>query len=276
MTMQHDSLTVAGAAGPVRTFHWPATGSASAPALLLVHGMLGDAGFWAPTVAALDDAGTRRPRVIAVELRGHGGSEPPPDGDYSPAGCAADLVKVLDAFGLEQAVVVGHSYGSLVALAFAASHPESVARLVLADPPGDFTRLPPEVRRDELEPFLAAIEGDDWRAAMRAGFEDACRGGRDATREIIFDRLATAPHERTAALFRPMFEFPAVATLERYLARGRGGARAILAPSNAWPYSLHVLCPALAHSVMPDVGHWLILDDPERFSRALLDAADAG
>jgi pimeloyl-ACP methyl ester carboxylesterase len=271
--MQHDSLTVAGAAGPVRTFHWPATASAAAPALVLIHGMLGDAGFWAPTIAALDEAGTQRPRAIAVELRGHGGSEPPVDGDYSPAGCAADVARVLDAFGLERAVIVGHSYGSLVALAFAAAHPERVARLVLADPPGDLTTLPPKVRREELEPFLAAIEGDGWREAMRRGFDEACEGGRDATRQVIFDRLAAAPRERTAALFRPMFEFPAKATLERYLARGRGGAHAILAPSNAWPYSLHVLCPALTHTVLPNVGHWLLLDDPERFSGALLDAA---
>jgi len=55
------------------------------------------------------------------------------------------------------------------------------------------------------------------------------------------------------------------------------GARvaAVLAPANAWPYSLHVLRPAIAATVVPNTGHWLLLDAPDRFGAALSAALDA-
>lgn len=228
--------------------------------------MLGDASFWEPVVEAL---GENRARAIAVELRGHGSSEPAESGDYSPAACAADVLAVLDAYGLERAHVVGHSYGALVALAFAARYPDRVARLVLADPPGDFTRLPSEVRAGQLEPFLASLDGAAWREATRGGFEDALQGGGESTRDIILSRLENAPREATVGLFRPMFAFDAVGALDTFLARDGAQAHAILATSNAWPYSLHVLRPSLPRTVIPNTGHWLMLDDPDAFATAL-------
>ncbi|HEX2781549.1 MAG TPA: alpha/beta fold hydrolase [Gemmatimonadaceae bacterium] len=271
--MHHDSLAVAGPEGAIRTFHWPGKAPGSAPALLFVHGMLGDASFWTPTIEAL---GEQRPRAIAAELRGHGSSEPAASEDYSPRACAADLLAVLDGYGLDRATVIGHSYGALVALAFAAAHPERVARLVLADPPGDFTRLPPEARREQLEPFLQALAGDGWRDATRAGFEDACAGGRASTRETIFSRLEHADRTATVSLFRPMFEFDAIGALDTFLAHEGASAHAILAESNAWPFSLHVLRPSLPHTVMRGTGHWLMLDDPAGFASALRGAALGG
>ncbi|NUQ20025.1 MAG: alpha/beta hydrolase [Gemmatimonadaceae bacterium] len=264
--MHHDSLSVSGPAGALRTFHWPGNAPASAPPLLFIHGMLGDASFWEPVVEALGDD---RPRAIAIELRGHGSSEPPESGDYSPAACAADVLAVLDAYGFERALVVGHSYGAFVALAFAAAYPDRVARLVLADPPGDFTRLPSDVRREQLEPFLATLAGANWREATRGGFEEALQGGREATRDLIRSRLADASREATVGLFGPMFDFDAIGALDTFLAHEGARTHAILATSNAWPYSLHVLRPSLPHTVIPNTGHWLMLDDPDAFATAL-------
>ena len=45
--------------------------------------------------------------------------------------------------------------------------------------------------------------------------------------------------------------------------------------ANAWPFSLHVLVPAVQATVVPDVGHWIMLDAPARFVAAL-EAAVAG
>nr|WP_277878439.1 alpha/beta fold hydrolase [Coleofasciculus sp. FACHB-SPT36] len=63
----------------------------------------------------------RTRRAIAIDLRGHGASSPPEDDDYSPASCAADLLAVLEALGLEHIALVGHSFGACVALAAAAA-----------------------------------------------------------------------------------------------------------------------------------------------------------
>ncbi len=100
--------------------------------VLLVHGFATTGALtWEATgwVRALAEAGRG---AIVVDLRGHGESSGPHDGDaYSPAILARDLLAVLDAEGLERVDVVGYSMGSYVALALAQSSPERVSRLVV-------------------------------------------------------------------------------------------------------------------------------------------------
>ncbi len=67
--------------------------------------------------------------VLAFDLPGHGRSEGPP---LASIGAMADwIVAALDAAGIEQAALVGHSMGSLAALECAARHPERVRALAL-------------------------------------------------------------------------------------------------------------------------------------------------
>lgn len=81
-------------------------------------------------------------RVVAPDLRGRGDSTAP--GPYGMAAHAADGIAVLDALGVDTAVVAGHSMGGFVALVLADLFPARVSRLVLVDggpplpmPPGD-------------------------------------------------------------------------------------------------------------------------------------------
>jgi pimeloyl-ACP methyl ester carboxylesterase len=69
-------------------------------------------------------------RVIAVTARGHGQSDKP-DSGYACADMAGDGAALLDALGVERALIVGHSMGASVALQFAADHPQRTAGLVL-------------------------------------------------------------------------------------------------------------------------------------------------
>lgn len=73
-------------------------------------------------------------RLLAVDLRGHAAStwDPP----WSIERHVADLVETLDALGLERTLVVGHSFGGLLALHLAAAVPGRVAGAVLLDPAG--------------------------------------------------------------------------------------------------------------------------------------------
>ena len=71
-------------------------------------------------------------RVIAFDRPGFGHSERPRDRSWTAAGQAALLAKALSQLGIERPIVVGHSWGTLVALALALDHPQSVAGLVLA------------------------------------------------------------------------------------------------------------------------------------------------
>ncbi|WP_437971996.1 alpha/beta hydrolase [Sorangium sp. So ce260] len=274
------SLTVAGPAGALHIVDHPAadappTEGAAPPRealpIVLVHGMVGHAGFWDTPLAHVSG----RRRAVAIDLRGHGASEPPPDADYAPSACAADVLAVLDALALPRVALVGHSYGALVALAVAAAHPERVARLLLADPPRDFTQIPAALQAQHFPPYLAALAADGWRDTALATFNEALAGSAPATRETVLARVASTPHDRILDMSRHLLEFEAVNALDRYLAAPGARARAILAPSNAWPQSLHVLRPALTSVVLPGTSHWLMLDAPTAFAAELEAWLDA-
>lgn len=99
------------------------------PPVVFVHAMAMSATMWEAQLEALEDAYT----VVAYDVRGHGhtgGSDAP---TYSMDLFAADLDALLDALGIDRAVVCGISMGGAVAQTFAAAHPEKVAGLVLAD-----------------------------------------------------------------------------------------------------------------------------------------------
>ena len=69
-------------------------------------------------------------RAVALTQRGHGDADRPAVG-YGPHDFAADLAAFADALGLESAVVVGHSTGSIVAQRFALDYPNRTDALVL-------------------------------------------------------------------------------------------------------------------------------------------------
>jgi pimeloyl-ACP methyl ester carboxylesterase len=69
-------------------------------------------------------------RAIAPSQRGHGDADRPGSG-YGALDLAADAVALMDALGLERAVVAGHSMGSLVAQRVALDHPGRVRGLAL-------------------------------------------------------------------------------------------------------------------------------------------------
>jgi uncharacterized protein (TIGR04551 family) len=99
------------------------------PAVVLIHGYGASAEAWAqvqPYVAV-------HHRVIAIDLAGFGWSSRPEDADYSPAGEARLVWAVLDQLGVADVAVVGHSWGSSVALEMAVQHPARVRRVALYD-----------------------------------------------------------------------------------------------------------------------------------------------
>ncbi|MFL6126478.1 alpha/beta fold hydrolase [Actinophytocola sp.] len=102
----------------------------SGPVLLLVHGNITTFRSWLPVVAEF--RGTHR--VIAVSLPGFSGTSP------QAQVCLDALVSFvgafLDAMAIDEATVLGHSAGGLIAATFALEHPERVTRLVLMDSAG--------------------------------------------------------------------------------------------------------------------------------------------
>ena len=70
-------------------------------------------------------------RAIAITARGHGDAGKPASG-YDAAQMAADVIAVMDALGIERAIVAGHSMGSWTARRVAATYPDRMLGVVLA------------------------------------------------------------------------------------------------------------------------------------------------
>lgn len=100
--------------------------------LLLIHGITLQAGVWSPQLHTMAD----RYRVLAMDVRGHGGSEAGRDG-FGRKVAARDVAAVLEHFDLRDAIVVGHSMGGMILMEFAGDFPdhldERVAGLVFMD-----------------------------------------------------------------------------------------------------------------------------------------------
>jgi 3-oxoadipate enol-lactonase len=94
--------------------------------VVLIHGDWTDAGIWARLVPLLRD----RYRVIRYDLRGFGRSSRPAQ-PYTKLG---DLEALLDHFGIEKAVAVGHSGGGGTALGLALQRPERTLAVTLVAP----------------------------------------------------------------------------------------------------------------------------------------------
>lgn len=99
------------------------------PDLVMIHGLFANLAFWYFSVLP---ALARDFRVTVYDLRGHGYSDMPQYG-YTSFDLAADLHTLLDHVGIEQAHIVGHSFGGAVGLHYAALHPQRVTSLTLAD-----------------------------------------------------------------------------------------------------------------------------------------------
>jgi pimeloyl-ACP methyl ester carboxylesterase len=99
---------------------------ASKPTVVFIHGVLGDHSVWILQTRYLAHHGWN---VLAVDLPGHCKSEG--EAPASVEDAAAFVVNLLDAAGVAKAALVGHSWGSLIALEAAARLKERATHLVL-------------------------------------------------------------------------------------------------------------------------------------------------
>jgi pimeloyl-ACP methyl ester carboxylesterase len=110
-------------------FHYQRAGEG--PDVLLIHGLTGDLSVWF-LCRAMEVLG-RSFRVTAYDLRGHGYSDVPVSG-YTSAEQAADTIAILDALEIDRAMLVGHSFGGVIAMHAAVLYPDRIEAVVLSDP----------------------------------------------------------------------------------------------------------------------------------------------
>jgi 4,5:9,10-diseco-3-hydroxy-5,9,17-trioxoandrosta-1(10),2-diene-4-oate hydrolase len=105
--------------------------------LLLLHGLVGSAKNWRQNISFLADDS----RVYAVDLFNMGESERVPGLDAGLEATADRVAECMDALGLDEVDIAGHSHGGAVAMMLAARHADRVRRLILFAPANPFCDL---------------------------------------------------------------------------------------------------------------------------------------
>ena len=245
-------------------------------AVVLLHGFTGSHRSWDDIVPAL----VRTHAVIAFDLPGHGDSD---FGDaterHSMAHAAAAFDEAFAALGIERASVVGYSLGGRVALHLAATRPQRIARLVLESAsPGLATEAERRARRDADEQLagFALQHGidafvDRWETTPVLAAERTLPA---ATQHALrLQRLRCSPLGLAASLrgmgtgAQPWLgDDLARVALPTLLIAGGDDAKFV-----AIAREMHNRLPHAQLAVVPDAGHNVHLQQPDRFT-ALITA----
>jgi pimeloyl-ACP methyl ester carboxylesterase len=220
--------------------------------IIFVHGWTCDESSWAGQVPAFDDDY----RVVTLDLPGHGQSEAPGEGGFSMDLFAQAVEAVRAQVGADKVVLVGHSMGAAVIREYALDYPEHVAGLVAVDGPLDmrplanfpgFGPLTREFRTGFIESMFVPTTSPELRAKILA--------------------MMLAPPEATAAgAMAAMFD-PKNQSEEKITAP----ALSVFAGTSNFANSeaTRELVPDWASEQFAGTGHFLMMEQPERFNAAL-------
>jgi pimeloyl-ACP methyl ester carboxylesterase len=230
------------------------------PAVLLLHGGLGDSGLWEPVVPFLAE----RFRTIRTDLRFFGRSV----GPAGPWSWHDDVIGVLDELGIERAALVGLSLGGKLALDIALAHPERLWAVVGVAPglgghDGDAYTEEHEARFNAAENKVEAMLEIDLEVWAPLGADERIRELWHATPDANPLPDGVEPLDPQGAPAKDRLGELAVPTLVVTAAHDPAGFREI-GPlvAGAAPDARHVEL---------DSDHYLTLREPELLAGVLLE-----
>jgi pimeloyl-ACP methyl ester carboxylesterase len=234
------------------------------PALLLVHGALGDSRDWRRQLEGLSDELT----VVAWDAPGCGGSDDPPETFWLPdfADCLAGFAA---AVGLERPHVLGLSFGGGLALELYRRHPGLPRSLVLASAYAGWKgSLPPEVVRERVERAEreAGQPPEQWVEGYLPGLFT------EAAPPALLEEAAAIMLDVRPAGMRAMLRSFAQADLRDVLPGVRVPTLLLYgdadrrSPLGTVAAELHEKIPGSRLRVMPGVGHAANMEAPGRFN----------
>jgi pimeloyl-ACP methyl ester carboxylesterase len=236
------------------------------PVLLLLHGAVSDSRVWRSELDSLSDAFT----VVAWDAPGCGGSSDPPEHFRLPefANC---LGQFIDALSLDRPHVLGHSWGSALALEMYGQRPAGVRSLVLVGAYAGWAGSlePDEVaRRLDFAMQAAALAPKSFEPASMPGlFSEVLPADRAAELSTIMSEIhpagtrimARALAESDLRDLLPHIEVPTL------LIYGDCDERSPLSVAR----DLHAAIPGSTLTVMPGLGHECYMEDAETFDAAV-------
>lgn len=245
--------TIIGPQGPLATY---AIKSGDGLPILFAHGDCSRASQWNRVMQLT--AGARE--LIAFDFRGHGASAPAANANYGYDGRAGDIGAVADAFGLKRFVLVAHSGGSGAALAYAASHANRVAGILLVDPATDPRALPKEIR----DGFVRDLAGPNGLDVLKA-YYTSIAGPDEAVRQTVLADAAMVDPAARAGVGKALAEWNPEPTLNAY----HGLIFVLATEANDNAAALFRLRSGIGHRTVAGSGHWVMLDKPEAVAEAV-------
>jgi pimeloyl-ACP methyl ester carboxylesterase len=246
--------------------------------LILIHGLVGSTSNWRRNIDAL----AQDRSVYAIDLMNAGRSEQIAGLDAELAATANRVLATMDALGLDQADIAGHSHGGAVALMLAALHPERVRSLILFAPANPFCHFP-----DRLVRFYSSAPGRVLAKlapyvpqrlqlmALGRMYGDPARIDKDCLKKYTDDLRVPGAIDHILLIVRSWFAdmaslkavLPLVANIPTLLVWGDHD-RAISVASGA---RLIDVMAAAELVVIPGGGHVLFEEMPEESDRVVLD-----
>lgn len=179
------------------------SGATGKPAIVFRHGIFLDRELWRPI--ALQFASTHR--VVLVDAPGHGESGDP-GRQYSLGEDARASIQIMNALGIEQAALIGHSWGGMSSLRAALAEPERVTALALVNTPLKPGTAAERARFAALQLLLRVIGAPRWygRQIVPSLFDPSAHDSAIATRMVERLRVANrfmVARAMVAVLVRP-------------------------------------------------------------------------
>lgn len=245
-------------------------GEAPAPAVLLLHSLAAHSHWWdwvAPLLA-------KRRRLVALDFRGHGRSQWVNPAAYTFEDHLSDVVATLDLLGLDRPIVIGHSMGGHVGAFLAATHPDRVRALVIADVLTGWTPEQADMaRRQAARSGPAFVSPAEAAARFRLVPPDT-RATQDCIQHL--GEMAVTEHspgtwefafDRQVFLHPPVDPWPFLPAIDCPTLVIRGDGSSIMS-REAGKKAAQVI-PRARFAELAGTFHHLILDDPGGFSGAI-------
>ena len=254
-------------------FHYLDWGTVGKQPILFLHGALQQAHSWdfVSLPLCVDY------HVLALDARGHGDSQWAKDSDYSADAHQRDLDSLVEALGLGQFILVGHSMGGRNGYVFASRHPELVKALVIVDTGPEsgkegqariqrFRELPDEL--DSYQEFATRVQEYTGRPREQSlgALKYSIRQRADGKWTWKYDKVLRTPGY-TPRSWPPEKLWEYIAKIRCPTLIIRGGKSDIFHPE-VMDRMLQVI-PGSTAAVVPGAGHLVAGDNPIDFIKAL-------
>lgn len=252
------------------------------PALVLIHGGCCASSDWALQAAALADEFA----VLTLDLRGHGLSSGA-EGELSVGRWAADVNALIDALDLAPAVLVGHSLGSRIVAEAVWQKPDNAAALILLDgsrtvggratsaPP--FDAPPPQEEDQSLPAILDRTIGPYADPATRAQVIATMSSPPEAVMWAAVRALEDWDRDRADRVLAGLpADLPVLAIQSTYHDKFTP-RRSFVQAEETSPYldGLRAALPGLQVAVLPETGHFSMMERPDAVTALIRDFARA-